>query len=309
MKPPKTIRRVTEGAEIPSATLWRMTAGAVMISFSGVWVKTAQVSAVTSAFYRVFFGGLILCAAARLHREPRQQKGAQPVLRAVCAAVFALDLALYHYGINTVGPGLGTILPNFQVFILAAFGMAFLGERLRWMHLVAVPAAVGGLFLIIGIDWDRLEAAYRIGIVCGLAAAVFYAVFLLLLRRLQAAEKSDAAFSLLGEVCLITSAFLAAGMLLTGDTFAIPDLQSAVSLAALGFFSQVLGWVMITRSLPRIRASLAGLILLLQPALAFVWDVLLFGRPTTALNWVGVALTLAAIYMGTLGQSTAGRSH
>jgi drug/metabolite transporter (DMT)-like permease len=45
------------------------------------------------------------------------------------------------------------------------------------------------------------------------------------------------------------------------------------------------------------------LILLLQPALAFVWDVLFFQRPTTLVNWLGVMLALAAIYLGMAGQS------
>jgi drug/metabolite transporter (DMT)-like permease len=40
-----------------------------------------------------------------------------------------------------------------------------------------------------------------------------------------------------------------------------------------------------------------------QPALAFVWDVLFFQRPTTLVNWLGVMVALAAIYLGMAGQS------
>jgi drug/metabolite transporter (DMT)-like permease len=77
-------------------------------------------------------------------------------------------------------------------------------------------------------------------------------------------------------------------------------LQSLVALAALGLFSHSLGWVVITNALPHIRASLSGLILLLQPALAFVWDVLFFQRPTSTVNWLGVLVVLAAVYLGTV---------
>ncbi|MCX6832762.1 MAG: hypothetical protein NT028_11655 [candidate division Zixibacteria bacterium] len=48
-----------------------------------------------------------------------------------------------------------------------------------------------------------------------------------------------------------------------------------------------------------ISASRVGLILLLQPTLAFVWDVLFFKRPTTELEGVGAVIALAAIYLGT----------
>ncbi|MEE4166461.1 MAG: EamA family transporter, partial [Desulfocapsaceae bacterium] len=60
-------------------------------------------------------------------------------------------------------------------------------------------------------------------------------------------------------------------------------------------------------SLPRVKASIAGLLLLLQPALSFVWDVLIFNRYTTLLNWTGVVLGLAAIYLGMSTSRTSGR--
>jgi drug/metabolite transporter (DMT)-like permease len=61
------------------------------------------------------------------------------------------------------------------------------------------------------------------------------------------------------------------------------------------------GWLLISHGLPHLRISLSGLILLLQPALSFLWDVIFFSRPTSGLNWVGVAIVLGAIYLGTLG--------
>ena len=59
-----------------------------------------------------------------------------------------------------------------------------------------------------------------------------------------------------------------------------------------------MGWFLIASALPKIRASFSGLILLLQPALAFVWEVLFFQRPTSLVNWLGVLIALAAIYLG-----------
>ncbi len=85
-----------------------------------------------------------------------------------------------------------------------------------------------------------------------------------------------------------------------GNSFRIPDLQSLLVLLAMGLFSQSTGWILITNALPHIRASLSGLILLLQPALAFAWDVLFFQRPTNRLNWIGVCVVLLAIYFGTV---------
>jgi drug/metabolite transporter (DMT)-like permease len=273
--------------------------GAVMISFSGVWVKVSHVAPVVSAFYRVFFGGLILLAVASMQREAIWRDRRFLARGLLCGLFFALDLALYHYAVHYVGPGLGTILPNFQVFILAAVGVLFLGERLRLAFVAAVPLALLGLLLVVGMDGSAPGADDRRGVVCGLGAAACYAGFLLSIRKLQGEQQGVSFFSVLTLVSLATAAFLALEVLRLGASFVIPDGRSWLALIALGFGSQFAGWLLITNALPHIRASLSGLILLLQPALAFVWDVLFFQRPTSLLNWGGVALALFAIYLGT----------
>ena len=280
--------------------VFRLVTGAVMISFSGVWVKVSHVTPASSAFYRVLFGGFLLLAAAVWRREVKWPNIRQLALATTGGGFLALDLLFYHSSIFYVGPGLGTILPNFQVFILAAVGILFLGEKLRWSLLTAIALAFSGLFLIVGIDWASLDSSYKVGIYFGLGAAFCYAWFLLSLRKLQAEQAGVSIFFALMAVSFVTALFLAAEIIHSGGTFAIPDLQSLTSLAALGLFSHTLGWVIITNALPHIRASLSGLILLLQPALAFVWDVLLFQRPTSAINWLGVLVVLAAVYLGTI---------
>lgn len=275
--------------------------GAVMISYSGVWVKISHVTPTASAFYRVFFGGLFLLLAALWRGEIQSLTWRQTGLAVLCGTFFGLDLVAFHYSVAYVGPGLATILPNFQVFIMALAGVTFFNEKLGAAYLWSIPLAIAGLFLVVGMQWRLLGAQYKIGIYCGLAAAIFYAGFMLSLRKLQADMPKASFFYILMVVSLITAACIAAEMVRTDEAFAIPDLQSLASLAALGLFSQCVGWMIIANALPHIRLSLSGLILLLQPALAFVWDVLFFHRPTTLANWVGVSLALGAIYMGALG--------
>ena len=285
----------------------RLVAGAILISFSGVWVKVCQVTPTVSAFYRVLFGGVFLLVAALIKREVQWLRWCHVRLGLLCGLLFAVDLICYHYSIHYIGPGLGTILPNFQVFLLAVIGAMLLKEKVRLVSVISMPIAFAGLFLIVGIDWTRLDRLYKIGIYIGFSAALFYALFLLSLRKLQSEQGGKSIFNVLMMVSLTTAALIALELLRTGDSFAIPDWQSFWSLLALGLFSQAVGWILITNALPHVRASLSGLILLLQPALAFVWDVLLFQRPTSVLNWIGVTIVLAAIYMGTTGGLRADR--
>jgi drug/metabolite transporter (DMT)-like permease len=288
--------------------LLRLVLGAVMISFSGVWVKVSHVSPTVSAFYRVFIGGIILLCMAAVRGEVHWRYNNRHLLiNTGCGVLFATDLILYHYSIQYVGPGLGTILPNFQVFLLAFVGMAFLKETVRPMALFAMPLAFFGLYFIVGIDWRHLGQDYRLGLICGLGAAVCYTGVLLLLRKLQSDQAGASRFSVIMTVSLVTALLIALEVLWTRDSFRIPDIQTLLALIGLGFFSQVLGWLLITNALPHVRASLSGLVLLLQPALAFVWDVLFFKRPTSSLNWMGVVIALVAIYLGATARTAHAR--
>jgi drug/metabolite transporter (DMT)-like permease len=291
----------------PLIALLSLMMGAVLISFSGVWVKVAHVTPNVSAFYRVFFGGVILFSAAAYRREIKWRGARQFMLSTLCGFFLALDLWLYHYSIEYIGPGLATILPNFQVFILAAIGILFLREPLRLLFLISLPLAFVGLILIVGLKWSHLEQVYRIGIYYGLACAICYSAFILMLRKLQSEQAGASFFYVMMVVSFTTAIFLGADVVHSNDSFKIPDLQSLFSLAALGVFSQSAGWILIANALPGVRASLSGLILLLQPALAFVWDVLFFQRPTTPVNWLGVLIALAAIYLGMARKQSGGR--
>lgn len=275
-----------------------------MISFSGVWVKIAHVTSTSSAFYRVFFGSIFLSMAVLGKGEFKPKKLPNLWLAVLCGFFFALDLYFFHISIRYVGPGLGTILPNFEVFILAAIGIVFFKEKARAAFLISIPMAFFGLFLIIGLHWGRMDPLYRIGVYCGLVTAVCYAGFILSLQKLQSDQTGSSIFYVLMVASMASSAFLAVEIWRAEDTFKIPDLQSFIALASLGLFSQSIGWILIANALPKIRASLSGLILLLQPALAFIWDVLLFHRPTTWINWTGVCIVLIAIYLGTVKSLT-----
>jgi drug/metabolite transporter (DMT)-like permease len=214
---------------------------------------------------------------------------------------FAADLVCWHASINYIGPGLSTIIGNFQVFILTIISITFLGQRPTARFLVSVPLAVSGLFLIIGFNWSTLPEKYLLGIILALLTALFYSIFILAMRHVQAIQPHIASAYNLMIVSGLTSLFLIPAVLIADVSFSIPTLRSFGALVGLALFSQTIGWILIATNLPKVIPSIAGLLLLLQPALAFVWDVLLFNRYTTLLNWGGVALVLAAIYLGMTG--------
>lgn len=102
--------------------------GATLISFSAVFVRLAHVGPVTSGFYRVLFGGLFLLLLALVKGYLARISPRSFILGAVCGVVFALNLTMWHNSIHLVGPGLATVLSNFQVFFMALAGILFFGS-------------------------------------------------------------------------------------------------------------------------------------------------------------------------------------
>lgn len=270
--------------------------GAIIISFSGVWVKLAHVSPASSAFYRVFFGFIFLLFLSLHSRDYKKTRPFHLFVAFLCGILFALDLLCWHNSIAFIGPGLATLLGNFQVFILAGVGILFFKEKFSLKLIISIPLALTGLAFIIGLDWSILSLGYKQGIYLGLATALLYSAFLLTLRWLSGS--SSERYNTMMFVSFFTAVILGVYIFSIEESFTIPDLQSVLSLVCLGAFSQCLGWLIISASLPKIKTSYGGLILLLQPTLAFIWDVLIFSRPTSISNWFGVTIVLISIYLG-----------
>ncbi len=272
--------------------------GATLISFAAIFARLANVAPTTSAFYRMVFGSLgfalILALIPRLRAGLRQGWASS----ALIAVFFAADLWFWHRSIQYIGPGLSTLLANFQVFFLTAIGVIWLREQLGWRFASGLALAVSGLWLLFGRDWAGLPPDYRLGILFGLLTATAYAAYLLSLRGFQIRAPGLSPEARLFQVGLCCALILGALNLIEGHSFAIPDRQTLLALIALGLLCQVLGWLLITRGMPSLPAAIVGLLLLLQPAQSIVWDMLIFGLRLSSAQIVGALLALLGIYLG-----------
>ena len=276
----------------------RLFVGAVLISLSPVWVKLVSVSPTTSGFYRVAIGSVTALLLMAFARQRLRLSARAWLLVGLAAAFFSLDLFFWHRSIIYVGPGLATLLANFQVFIMMLAGVVLLRQKPTGLQLLAVPLALVGLVMIIGLDWQRLPGDYRLGVVFGLLTAVVYAGYLLCLRGARINSESRLPLSEVAVVSIVCTALLFLIAQAEGVSLAVPDAADIKWLLGYGILSHTFGALLLASSLPHVSTTEAGLALLLQPTLSFVWDVLFFDRPMQALEIVGAAIALVAIYLG-----------
>ena len=270
-------------------------AGAFCISFSALFVQGAAMAPSMVAFYRLLFGGTALLLLTLAQKDRLTPSPAMLGMLLPAGAFFCGDLVTWHASIVRLGPGLATIIANFQVFFLALFGTLFLGERLSIRHKLAMPLAITGLCMLLEISPAKLPPDMTTGITLGLVSALFYTGYILSLRKSLMLAEHLSPVATMALVSCISAVLIAILCFAQGISFVIPDLQTAICLAALGILCQTTGWVLLALGLPHLPPSRAGLIMLTQPALAFLWDILFCGRATGTMGYFGAVTAILAI--------------
>ena len=280
-------------------------AGALTIAFSAILVHQAGVHPATAAVYRCAYAVPLLgLLALREKRRYGPRAGGQQRLALVAGLFFAADLVFWHQAIADVGAGLATVLGNLQVVIVPFAAWAVLAEVPARRILAALPLTMIGVVLISGALEDGAygEDPAR-GVLFGALTGVAYAGFILVLRhgnedlRRPAGPLFDATW--VAAVCSLVAA-LALG---AGDL--VPDWPSAGWLVLLALSSQVLGWLLISISLPRLPAALTSMILTIQPVGSVALGIVLLGENPSTLQLCGAASILAGLVSVAAGRRRA----
>lgn len=270
-------------------------AGAAFIATSATLVRLADVAPATAAAFRCIYAlpvlGVLAWAERRRHgRRSRHER----VLAAAAGVFFALDLLFWHHTIAAVGAGIATVLGNLQVIFVGVLAWLLLGERPGNRLLVAIPVVFGGVVLISGVVG---QAAYGDdpvrGVVLGVATSLAYAGFILVLRH-GSRDLRRVASPLFDATAVAALVAIALGPLAGGVDLA-PAWPAHGWLVALALTSQVAGWLLIARTLPRIPAAVTSLVLLLQPVGAVALASVTLGERPSAAQLAGCVVVLAGI--------------
>ena len=207
---------------------------------------------------------------------------------------FAADLVFWHYAIADVGAGLATVLGNLQVVVVPFVAWAVLGERIQSRLLIALPLVCSGVVLISGVLETGAYGDNPLrGVLFGILTGLTYAGFLLVLRH-GSSDLRRPAGPLFDTTAVATVVAAIAGLAI-GEVDLVPAWPAHGWLVVLALTSQVIGWLLITVSLPRLPAALTSVTLTIQPVGSVLLGVILLGEEPTALQLAGVACILAGL--------------
>jgi drug/metabolite transporter (DMT)-like permease len=274
--------------------------GALAIAFSGIFYLASDVSPSTGVFFRCLYGLPILLVVAWAEQRTLGPMSRRTIgLCLVAGLFFAVDLVTFHYAVDVIGAGLGTVMGNVQVVIVALVAWAAFGERPRREVLVAIPVMLFGVFLISGVVGGGAYGANPVlGVQIGLVTAISYAGYLLVIRR-AAPDRRPA-----GPVAIATAVTAVCALVFgsaVGDLDLVPSLPAHAYLLALGILSQSVGYLAIQASLPRLPAVITSALLLVQPVTTLALGAILLAELPSPFQLGGVALVLVGIALATGG--------
>jgi drug/metabolite transporter (DMT)-like permease len=288
--------------------------GAACISSSAVVMRLAGSSASVTALGRCAIALPVLAAAAWLERRSGTarltRRGAW--LARVAGVFLAADLIVWSHAITDIGAGLGTVITNLQVVVVTLLAWALLGERPHRSLLLALPVMIGGLILVGGLTGTGAYGTHPgLGVALGVGVAVLYAVYILMLRQATAhyapaggpgaPPRAPVVAPLFQATVGATAGSAVLGLLLR-DFRLGPAWPALGWLVLLALSSQVLGWLLITMSMPGLPAWLVSALLLVQPAGSLCLSAAFLGERPSLPQLAGVTLMLAGVLIAASGR-------
>src|SRR3989304_4092459 len=156
--------------------------GIVGISFSAVFVRLAEVSPATAAFFRAAYALPPLFLLWAMTRGGNHRPASMRWMAAGSGLFLALDLTVWHRSIELIGAGLATVLANTQIVFVGLIAWAVPRARPPALAFGMIPIVFGGVVLMSGLgrgaDYgDDPLAGAGLGVLTGMAYTGFLLVF------------------------------------------------------------------------------------------------------------------------------------
>ncbi len=266
--------------------------GILCISWSAIFVKMADVSGLSSAFYRMFIGFLGVLPLWFYRHKPVKDKKSL-LIAVICGVIFAFDIAVWNVSILLTKAAISTLLANLAPVWVGIGAIFFLKEKPGRVFWIGTFIALFGVAVIVGID-KIYSSRLNLGHFLAILASLFYAFYLLIMRK--------------GRVHLDTVTFTTISMLassvvlfvisvITGTQLSGFSNQSWGSLIGLGLISQLSGWLAINYAMAFIPATIASVSLLSQSVFTAMIAIPVLGEKLSQMELFGVIIVLTGIFL------------
>jgi len=285
-------------------------ASAAILSTTAIFIRhltqTTQIPPLVLALWRDVFVVVTLLPVLGLAR-PARMRVARVHLPFLVAFGFVLAVfnALWTLSVACNGAALATVLVYSSAAFSALLGRWILQEELGWPKWMAVACSLGGCFLVSGASNPAAWNANVLGIVTGVLSGLAYAAYSLMGR--SASQRGLCPWTTLlyifgSATIVLLLVNLFPGGLMPGSAARPGDLLwlgtsvrgwGILFLLAAG--PTVAGFGLYLVSLRHLGASVANLVLTLEPAFTAVVATLLLGERLSGIQVAGSVILMSGV--------------
>ena len=279
-----------------------LTLGAVLIGFAPIFVKWSSLSSSAISFYRMLLAipFLFFLNYALNKRFIFKVKNKKTIFYAAIASLaFTTDLTLWHYSMNITSVSNATIIVNSAPIFVAILGFIIFREKLSKSFVTSFLITYIGIIGLIYYSNNYINGKVLGDILC-LVAALFYAVYLLVIAKLGKENSLNIIFYTTLFCCL----FSVLPMLIQGGNMIPTSKFEWINLLSLAFLCQFGGQYFITHGIGKISASEGSIGLLMQPITATILAAFLFNEILNITQIIFVFIALFGIYLARINLSS-----
>ncbi|MCB1078505.1 MAG: EamA family transporter [Verrucomicrobiae bacterium] len=306
--------RPAASASISPRHLVALVAGALCIAFAPIFavlaVRLGGVGMWDAAFWRVFFGAAAL--AVLLLIQGQRLSGPGGVSSEgdrwrgwlwIPGVIFAGDFWAWHWSFENTSVANATLLANVAILIVTLFAWLVWKERLSGRFVGGALLAFAGVAMLLLSSAKRVSPTGGdpvFGDLLALLTACFYASYQLTMkryRRLRSAPVLMFWASAVAALCLFPLAWFHHDPFWPANGW-----KGWGPLLGLGVLSHACGQGMIAYGLGGVPASLASVLLLVQPVATALLGVVLLGQRLVPLQVIGGAGVVIGLFLAIRGQ-------
>ena len=269
----------------------------VALAFGPWLVRLADVSSLSSAFWRLALAAPMLFLLTLLVRQPipRLSRGMIGII-AIGGLCFAADLGAWHIGIHHTKLANATLFGNFASFLVAAWVLISTRALPDRAQSAALALAALGTMLLLGRSY-QVDTRNLTGDLLCILAGILYTGYLLAMARARGLLQPVPVLlisTVAGMTPLLFFALAEGGRFWPGD-------WAPLILLAIG--SQVVGQGLMVYAMGHLPPMVIGLGLLIQPFISALIGSWRYGERLGTLDVVGGLAICAALVLVRAGKA------
>ncbi|WP_295609767.1 DMT family transporter [uncultured Methanobrevibacter sp.] len=280
----------------------------IMFGSSGIFVRTLTQNGIdqtTLLFLRFSIAIIPILAAIFLtDRKLLKISLSDLPLFLVCAiCIIGLNLC-YNESMNTVPLSLAAVLLSLAPIYVLIIAYFLFGEKITSKKLICMALAIFGCVLMTGVLETSLKNIPIFGILSGIGAGLFWAVYLMASKK--SIEMGNHTYTiLLYSIIFITIALIPFTDFGQISSFvSINPMLTILFLVLHSTFSFALPYILSTLSLSYMDSGTSSILLSgAEPFAALIFGLILYGEIPTVLMFLGFILTVTAMMLLTRKES------